>query len=258
LPINGSDETLGLDSFVGGPTELSSLLVVVRPVRTLFKQYRISDEGGALLRAAATDGIVTALRVRVESEAGEPVTLLGVFTSRKQVQDLAGLPTSHGILASICETCSWFPNWSHYWAPALMRATHTVRLVDLPRRLWLDGLEAEGAPPNCRGFTIGKDADQSGLAGLFIWFDDHYAPADPPLLVVGSQRTVAAISSALGALFGSDVFSAGQPPEWEKTMVLVRRLVEAEPWFDARSLEDLPDFAKMGDLYQRAALIAQG
>ncbi len=245
------------DAFIRGLPDDSSLLVIVRPVRTLLRQYDIGEDSDALLRAASTDGIITAVRADVEVDDGRKVTLLAVLSSRRQLQALQAMPSRHGVLASISETCTWFPSWSGYWGPALMDTTYTVRMADISRRLWIDGLEAEQAAPRCQPFSIGTGPDPSGLAGLFVWFSETYNPHDPPFLVLGSKQTAVAVSSALQSIFGDDVLRAGPPPEWEKTSALVGRLLEGEPWVDARALVDLPDIAKVGEHYREAARIAR-
>lgn len=65
------------------------------------------------------------------------------------------------------------------------------------------------------------------------------------------------VTSALQTIFGDEALVTGAPPRWECTTALVGRLIEGEPWLDARALEDLPDFAKTGDRYERAIRAAQ-
>jgi hypothetical protein len=257
LPAEGDRENVGRDTFIRGAADDSSILIVVRPLRTLLRQYDWGDETAALLRAAATDGIITALRADVGLEDGREITLLGVLSTRGQLGVLQAMSSRHGVLASVSETCSWFPNWSDYWGPALMAATHTVRMADIPRRLWLDGLEAEQAPARCRPFSIGTGPNPSGLAGLLVWFSDTYDAHDPPYLVLGSKRTAVTVASALQTIRGQGALTTSSPPEWEKTAALIGRVIESEPWVDARALEDLPDFAKIGERYQQAARIAR-
>lgn len=231
LPATVSSRMIGRDTFVRGEPDVSSVLVVVRPVRTLLRQYRVSRETAILLRAAATDGVITAARADVEFVSGRHATYLAVLSSRAQLETLNSLPSAHGVLASVSETCSWFPNWSHYWAPALMTDTHTVRWADFQRRLWLDGLETEHAPARGQPFTIGARDDPSGLAELLVWFSDAYDPNDPPFLVLGSRRTVSSLSSVLATLFGEQTLRTDAPPEWVKTSAIIQRLIEGEPWF---------------------------
>lgn len=257
LPAAGSAQMIGRDTFLCGDPDVSSVLVIVRPVRTLLHQYEVSEDSAILLRAAATDGVITAVRADVEFVSGRRATYLAVLSSRVQLQTLAKLPSAHGVLASVSETCSWFPTWSRYWAPALMTHTHAIRWADFPRRLWLDGLEAESAPARAQPFTIGAGDDPSGLAGLLVWFAERYDPADPPFLMLGSRRTVSSVSSALVTLFGEGTLRTEAPPEWARTAALIARLIEGEPWLDARALEDLPDFAKIGERYRAAARAAR-
>jgi hypothetical protein len=257
LPARGDEHNVGWDTFVRGGVDNSSILVVVRPVRTLFKQYAISEEGSSLLRSAGTDGIITAVRADVDFESGRKATLLGVLSTRAQVEVLATMPAKHGVLASISEACNWFPNWSHYWTPAMRASAHAIRLADFPRRLWLDGLDAEQQRPYAQPFSIGPDPARYGIAGLVVWFTSEYDPSDPPFLVISSRRTVMGLTAALKTLFGDKTVASGSPPGWDRTFALIQRLVEGEPWFDARGLEDLPDIGKMGDLYQRAARAAE-
>lgn len=242
-----------VDTLVQGGGGNSSILVVVRPVRTLFKQYEIGTAIVELLRAASTDGIVVGVRAGIAADSGERATILAVLSSRNQLDALAAIPTSHGILTSVSEACSWFPNWSEYWTPKLANTMYTVRMVDVPRRLWIDGLADEDAHPRCQPFSIGDGPENSALAGLLVWFEDTYDPADPPFLILGSRRTVVAMSAALQTIFGLEVIVAESPPEREKTTMMVQRVIGGEPWVDAHSIEDLSDFAKMGDRYAAAA-----
>ncbi len=259
LPATGDERTLGRDFFVAGGEDESSVLVIVRPLRTLLQQYRVDDDGAALLWASATDGVVTAVRAETQRSDGQVVTVLGVLSSRAQVDALAALPTAHGLLASVSDTCNWFPAWSNYWSPALMASAYAVRLADFPRRLWIDGLEQEGQAPRVQPFTVGTDASvPGGLGGLAVYFGSGDVPADPPFLVLGTARTVNAVASALDAVFGAGtVGRVGLPSPEAKFLAIVQRLVAAEPWFDARGLEDLPDFAKMGERFQEAGRIAR-
>jgi hypothetical protein len=251
LPAHGEGRDAGRDTFVQGEPDSTSILVVVRPLRTLFKQYRLNDTSAALLRAAATDGIITACRAEAELASGRQATFLGVLSSRAQLDALADMPSRHGILASVSETCTWFPSWSNYWGFALQANTHTVKAADLPRRLWLDALSTEHASIQWQPFTMTTSHGELPVTGLLVWFGERYEATDPPLLVLGSRRTVVAFGAALAKLFGRETLKIDPPPEWEKTSLLARQLVDAEPWLDARSLQDLPDFAKMSDPYSR-------
>jgi hypothetical protein len=259
LPDVGDERTLGRDSFAVGGEQGSSVLVVVRPLQTLLKQYRIDADDTALLQAAATDGIVTAVRVEAEHSSGEIVTVLGILNSRAQLDALAAMPTDHGVLASIGDTCNWFSTWANYWTPALKSTAYAVRLADFPRRLWLDGLEREGNAPRCQPFTMGSDEKiPPGLGGLAVFFSAEENADDPPFLVVGTKRTTDAVAAALAAIFGPNTIGLhGFGAQQAKFRALVERLIPAEPWFDARSLEDLPNFAKMGERFRLAGRIAQ-
>ena len=252
LPATVEGKSVGVDSLVQGSADDSSILIVVRPVRTLLTQYDVGEASASLLRAAASDGVVIGVRADLETSTGERVGILAVLSSQKQLDALAALPSRHGVLASVSEACSWFPNWSQYWTAKLASTTHAVRMADVPRRLWIDGLAADGLTPRCQPFSIGEDRADSALAGLLVWFDETYNPADPPFLLLGSRRTVIAVSSALQTIFGSDSLVSTPPPESDKMTAIVRRVIECEPWLDARSIENLPDFAKMGHRYADA------
>ncbi len=259
LPTIVGGHPLGHESFAVGEEQDSSILVIVRPLQTLLKQYQVDPDSAALLRAAATDGIVTAVRAEASHQSGEIVTVLGILDSRVQLDMLLSVPAVHGVLASVSEASTWFPAWSNYWLPALTATSYVVRLLDFPRRLWLDGLEREGCQPLCQPISIGSEEGVSGgLSALAVFFGSAEDPIGPPILVVGTAHTANAVESALTTIFGPETVDRhGLPAPQAKFAALAQRLVVAEPWFDARSLEDLPDFAKMGEHFRHAGRIVR-
>src|SRR4051794_16686345 len=90
--------------------------------------------------------------------------------------------------------------------------------------------------PGAAPFPLGQAQNRQPSLDSSVWFSDSYDPSDPPFLVLGSKRTVVALASALETIRGENALTTSTPPEWETTAALVRRLVDGEPWVDARAL----------------------
>lgn len=99
-----------------------------------------------LLRAAATDGIVTAAGADLELDSGRQVTVLGVLSSRNQLKVLASQPTDIG-------------RWRWRWdSDGVGVNPHTLssRVADLPMLVRAPGTArfSESVPLSQRGLRV--------------------------------------------------------------------------------------------------------
>ena len=248
LPQLGDSKFVGLEDLAQGLDEDKGLLVVVRPLKTLLKQYKMTPESAYLLSAAAVDGIVTGVRAEFFTPGGAQ-TYLAVLSSTSQLEQLAAMPTRLGVLTSASDSCTYFPNWASYWAPALQEHTYIVKLADSSRRLWVESMDELDIYPDVS--VIKLDSPRTaGFCAAGLNFSAEPDPTDPPYLAFGSQETIENLALAIAAIAGSKVVLGTRfPHPEEKFVAIVRRLFNEEPWFDTRSADDLPDLRELADAW---------
>ncbi len=232
-----------LSHLVGGPKDDKSVLVVVRPLATLLRQYRVDRPTRALLEQAAIAGVVTAVRVEIVA-AGELTTVLATLDYPNDFKRIGALASRNGLLGSVSMACMSAWPWLAAMTPTLGRRAHVTVLMDTPRRHLVDHLERTHE-------SVGYDTLQMSNPGgppiyvLALRLPDFEVFVDRPYVVVGSEHAVRGLEVVLE--YSSTINSnrveglGGQP---DKSLATLVRLLNEEPTFDALGWTDLWSSAK--------------
>jgi hypothetical protein len=239
IPESAEENEPQLGHFVARVPEASHVFVVARPLGLLLEQYEISERAQRLLRAAATDGVITAVRHVGFDEEGGRVTILGILSSASQLDLLRSLDTDLGLLADITMAGLVSVDWMGYWLHSL-RPDEVVLGCDIPLSHWLEAAEAEPTPPRLR-FVCFEAIPETGSAPtevLAVEYEDAAGKADRRQLILGGPIAVSSLASALAesprvvARHDRELVSGSKPLK-----AVVSRLVEEEPWFERRGHE---------------------
>lgn len=141
------------------PSPYSGFHLIARPVEAVLAAYQASDEQAEGLRVAATDGVLTALRIARQTEDGAVVTLLGVMTSSETLDRLIdaclrdpGLTPS--FVSTITLTSLMSAGWREEWLTGIRHVAHPVMVSDSSIRLFA-ALEADPDGFSYQRITVG-------------------------------------------------------------------------------------------------------
>jgi hypothetical protein len=240
VPAEPPAGTVGPKHLIGDRPGESHVFIVVRPLEMLLAQYRLSEQSRRILSAAATKGVVTAVRRTVNLE-GEPAALLAPLSSVSELQRLRGLDTDLGILTSVSFACLGIPEWRDYWLPSLHMSSELFLNCDIPLSHWLEATEAEEALSSLRFESQGAISDRTDTPTQILAVEyDVAEKVDTRQLILGSPTAIASLAFALAS---SPHVSAKQDREmlpssqlWQR---VISRLLDEEPWFDRRGFEYL-------------------
>lgn len=129
------------------PSPYPGFHLVVRPVEAVLAAYDISDDQAEALRAAATDGVLTALRIARQTDDGTVVTLLGVMRTSEALDHLIGACVrdpglTPSFVSTITLTSLMSAGWREEWLTGIRHVAHPVMVSDASTRL-LAALEAD-------------------------------------------------------------------------------------------------------------------
>lgn len=113
---------------------------VVRPVESVIAAYAVTMEQAEALRAAATDGVMTALRIAKPADDGRIRTILGVMRSSQELDHLIdacirdpGLTPN--FVSTITLTSLMSAGWREEWMTGIRHVVNPVMISDSSSRL---------------------------------------------------------------------------------------------------------------------------
>jgi hypothetical protein len=216
------------------------VFVVVRPLRLLLAQYEFDEESRRILAAAATNGVITAVR-RTVTVDDVPTALFALLASASELERLRALGTEFGILSSVSVACTAVVEWRDYWLPALHAFSKIVLEVDVALSHWLEIVEAERDPSplsfECQGAATDRSETPTQILAVEFGGPER---VDVRHLVCGSPTAVASLSYALGrsplVRTEHDDRMLPESTVWPR---VIARLIEEERWFERRGFEYL-------------------
>jgi hypothetical protein len=227
-----------LTHLLDGPRDEKGVLIVVRPLQTLLRQYATDEATRAFLAEAAIGGVVTAVRVEVVV-MGELTTVLAVLDHPRDFARIASLESRRGLIASVAMSCMTVVPWLVSVLPVLGVRAYATVLFDLPRRRLVETLEQTGHQVIHEALELGR-ADGPPIYALVLRIPEIEVFDRRPFLVIGSAYAIHGLEVALD--HAPDVNSRkaeGPVAELEKCMATLQRLLNEEPILDALGEEDI-------------------
>jgi hypothetical protein len=234
---------LDLGTFLRPEATNIGVHLVARPVEAVIASYSMSDEHAAMARAAATDGVLTAVRAAGDLN-GDWLTILAAMGSKEDLVALVmafladpGVPA--GIVSSIARSCLFSRAWGNEWLTGLRYVSMPLLLEDLPPSLFL---AAECDPDGFRFATFRFDDTKPGVPGFdplrAVLIDRNRAAGtiERFLAFMGSGVLIDNFAMRLGDLLGAkpDAGLAGSP-----AVHAMRHLATEEPEFHFRGYEHI-------------------
>lgn len=227
-------------------TLVPHILIVSRPVELLIEQYSPDARTVAVLRAAARDGVVTAVRmIGVPEGGGEIFTVLALLTEYKDLRLLSTLPTDPqryppDLISSISLSCMFARGWSDYWTIPLQIVTSPVAFCDVLPSSWMTMLEASEEDVDLAFITVlvkpspGYSLAQIDSVGALVAeCADAEGALDRWTVFFGSQGVIGSIAGALtyhATIKASTSAEVSRPTS--PAGVVLARLSSEETWFD--------------------------
>jgi hypothetical protein len=239
LPDEPTDaQPFALSHLVGGPRDEKGVLIVVRPLQTLLRQYAADDATRAFLAEAAIGGVVTAVRVEVVV-AGELTTVLATLNYPRDFERIDSLESRQGLIASVAMSCMGVAPWLVSVMPVLGTRAYATVLFDLPRRRLVETLEQTGHKVIHEALEI-RNPGGPPIYVLVLQIPEIEVFDHRPFLVIGSVHAVRGLEVTLDHAAGFDSQEAEAPvAEPEKCMATLVRLLNEEPTLDALGEEDI-------------------
>lgn len=237
IPEDEGQGTIGPQHLVAEIEGQRNVLVVVRPLQLLLAQYELDEQSRRTLVAAATDGVITAVRRTVIFQ-DRKVALLAVISSVSELERLQTVGTD-GVVSSVSLACVGEPSWRDYWLGSLHATSDIVLSCDIPLSQWLEICEAEITPAALRFECQEAKTENTVTPTQFLAIEYNESnKVDTRQLIMGSPTAISSLASALKqSIHVRAAHDAVMVPTSKTWRQVIARLLEEEPWFDRRGVD---------------------